>query len=194
VADPPVGLAGAASARVLPSPASSGARWGSDVSRLSSSPGRRPGNSSECDHTTRAPTPATSSSVTSNCSESVPNRRVCTRTGTATAPSGASCASPVTRMLLAVAVVSACWYTCANSPAVIVCCEAAVRSEYMPRYSPRVHAVTYRCASAYLGEAPWREPSTAPAAKATAASTSTGRARCRRWLRFSATEPVEHDR
>ena len=97
----------APSARTVPSRASSVARRGSVVWRVSRSPGRRPGNASERDQAIRVPEPLPCIGSVKSL-ESVPNRRVCTRTGTSTPPATPR-GLPVTRMPVAgaVAVVSA---------------------------------------------------------------------------------------
>jgi len=99
------------SARTDPSRASSVALRGSVVLRTSSSPVRKPGNSSDRDHAIAAPAPRLvhlrrRSSVRTRAAASRTDR-VLTRTGTATSPPGASRGSPVTCRRVAVAVRSA---------------------------------------------------------------------------------------
>lgn len=115
---------------MLPSRASSVARCGSVVRRPSVSPGRRPGKASERDHATRTPSPCDATWIV-NGSESTPNSRVFTRTGTVTLPAPASRAWPTTRELVAVAVASACVFSAANCAGVSERCVAGSRSEYI---------------------------------------------------------------
>ncbi len=99
---------GGLSASTLPLRASSVARRGRLVRRVSSSPGRTPGNSSERVQAMRVPAPGSSTVVNAKSSERTPNSRVSTRTGTSTSPPGAPRAEPVIRTWVAVAVISAC--------------------------------------------------------------------------------------
>ena len=70
--------------------------------RVSRSPGRRPGNASARDQAIRVPEPLPCIGSVKSL-ESVPNRRVCTRTGTSTAPPPrAPRGLPVTRRPVAV--------------------------------------------------------------------------------------------
>ncbi len=140
----PAAVAGP-SASTEPSRASSAARGGSVVRRLSSSPSRSPGKVSEGDHRTRAsPSRGPGTIGRRKRSESVPNRRVCTLVATTSTPSAARSGAPgarspaaslrgapTTRSRSAVAVISASRYACANSLGVTARCEAGASSAYM---------------------------------------------------------------
>ena len=103
-----MGSPGGLSASTLPSRASTVARRGSVVLRNNSSPGCRPGNVNERDHATRGSPCALSLTFIEKSSDSTPNKRVYTRTGTVLVPSGPLAPLPATVIRVAVAVVSAC--------------------------------------------------------------------------------------
>ncbi len=78
------------------------------MSRLSASPGRRPGNASDRDHAIRVPRVGSSTVGNVKSSDSRPNNRVSSFTGSFTAPCMAVLGEPISFALVTVAVVNAC--------------------------------------------------------------------------------------
>ena len=183
------------SASTLPSRASSVARRGRLVSRLSASPGRRPGNASDRDHAIRVPRVGSSTVGNVKSSDSRPNNRVSSFTGElhralhgrARRAHQLRAGDRRGRQRLPVGV-----------------------GEFARRDRPLRGAADVRVHARVIAPCPGRHellarphirrafrestPKIAPLANAATASTRTGRARRRRWLRLSVTEQVEHDR
>ena len=188
--------AGFRPARCRRAPAASRAR-GSEVSRLSSSPGRRPGNASERDHAMRGPAPWPSSTVGSvKSSDSTPeqtrgdadrHRRRRRPRPRARGPSIFALRGGRRRQRLP-----------GRRPRIRSPRSSAARRRRCPRTCSRSLAASTPSRTDRRARIPegcrGARRAIAPTANATAASTRTGRARRMRWLRLSVTELVEHDR